>query len=135
MLVLKTRPPTIPPGLVRRPRLFDALTAAAQRPFTLVGAGPGGGKTLAVASWALSTSLSAKGYIGWLSLDDADNDPRVFWSDLLFALIASGGVPDDSPLRDLIPATGFGSAEALDVANHLAEWRRRSFWCWMTSTR
>jgi LuxR family maltose regulon positive regulatory protein len=119
MLVLKTRPPVIPPGLVDRPRLFDTLTAGAKLPFTLVGAGPGSGKTLAVAAWA--TAAAADTLMAWLSLDDSDNDPGVFWSDLLFAITASGGVPEGSPLRDLIPGSSFGSREVVDVTARLAE--------------
>ena len=51
LLTLKARPPLVPPGLVKRQRLNQSLTDAAQRPLTLVSAGPGAGKTLAVAAW------------------------------------------------------------------------------------
>jgi LuxR family maltose regulon positive regulatory protein len=119
MLVLRTRPPVIPPNLVARPRLSDALTVAVKLPFTLVSAGPGTGKTLAVATWARNDTGGVP--VAWLSLDDTHNEPRVFWSEVLFALTASGGVPAGNPLRDLIPAAGFGPADARQVIELLAD--------------
>ncbi len=40
-------------------------------------------------------------------MDETDNDPQAFWSDLLGALTINGAVPLDSPLRDLVPAVRF----------------------------
>ena len=119
LLTLKAVPPAVPPGLVRRPRLEERLTKGAMRPFTLVSAGPGAGKTLALASWVAAEVAPAP--VSWLSLDHSDNEPRTFWSDLLWALTASGAVPADSPLLDIIPAAGFGIDEALEVRSRLAE--------------
>ena len=116
---LKTRPPRLPPGLVRRPALDAALTAATARPVTLVSAGPGSGKTLTVAEWAGSGTLRLP--IGWLSLDASDDDVPSFWSNLIAALIASGGVPEDNALREFIPAAEFGAAEVLEVRARLTE--------------
>src|SRR6476661_5312194 len=104
---LKAKPPSVPPGLVPRPRLDERLKLAAQRPLTLVSAGPGAGKTLAVAAWVAGGA--APGRVAWLSLDGADNDPRTFWSDLLGALTDSGAVPHGSPLGEFIPAAGLGA--------------------------
>ena len=116
---LKTRPPRLPPGLVRRPALDAAFTAATARPVTLVSAGPGSGKTLTVAAWAGSGTLRLP--IGWLSLDASDDDVPSFWSNLIGALIASGGVPEDNALREFIPAAEFGAAEVLEVRARLTE--------------
>ena len=52
LLRLRTAPPAVPPGFVRRPRLEDRLTAGPAGPVTLVSAGPGAGKTLTLAAWA-----------------------------------------------------------------------------------
>ena len=119
LLMLKAVPPAVPPGLVRRPRLEARLTSGASKPFTLVSAGPGAGKTLALASWVASEAPPAP--VSWLSLDHTDNDPRTFWSNLLWAITASGAVPTDSTLRDIIPAAGFGIDEALQLRSRLAE--------------
>ena len=104
LLGLRTTPPAVPPGFLERPRLEAGLTAAASRPLTLVCAGPGHGKTLALAAWIRRQPGRS---IAWLSLDDTDNDPQAFWSDLLSALTTSGAVPVISPLRDLIPGVRF----------------------------
>jgi len=116
---LKAQPPAVPSGLVRRRRLEELLTGGASRPFTLVSAGPGAGKTLAVAAWIAFGA--APWPVAWLSLDHSDNDPRTFWADLLGALATSPAVPADSALRDIIPAAGFGADEALEVRARLAE--------------
>jgi LuxR family maltose regulon positive regulatory protein len=103
-LRLRATPPAVPPGFLERPRLDERLTAAASRPCTLLCAGPGHGKTLAVASWI---SHRTGEDVAWLSLDDTDNDPRAFWSDVLGALIITGSIPVDSPLREVSPAGRF----------------------------
>ena len=119
LMMLKAQPPAVPPGLVRRRRLEERLTAGTRQAFTLVSAGPGAGKTLAVAAWVASGT--APGPVSWLSLDHGDNDPRTFWSDLLGALTGNDAVPAESELRDIIPAAGFGADEALEVRARLAE--------------
>lgn len=115
----KYRPPSVPPGLVQRPELATRLTAAAELPLTLVCAGPGAGKTLTVASWAASPAVPDP--VAWLSLDSADKELLPFWSDLIRAVVASGAVPADSPLRDVALTTEFGSAELPMVLSRLAD--------------
>ena len=83
LLRLRATPPAVPPGFLERPRLDERLTAAASRPLTLLCAGPGHGKTLTLASWIRHRTDA---HVAWLSLDDNDNDPQAFWSDLLGAL-------------------------------------------------
>lgn len=119
LLAIKGQPPAVPPSSVRRRRIAEQLSASTKLPLTLVSGGPGAGKTLAAAAWAAYGD--APGKVAWLSLDESDNDPPVFWSNLLGALVLSGGVPDASPLRDIIPTAGFGVAESLEVRSRLAE--------------
>jgi LuxR family maltose regulon positive regulatory protein len=119
LVVLKAQPPVVSPDLVRRGRLEAQLSKGASQSFTLVSAGPGAGKTFAVAAWAASGA--APGPVAWLSLDMTDNDPRTFWWDLLQSVIGSGAVPDDHALRDIIPAATFGAVEAREVRARLAE--------------
>lgn len=104
LLTFRTTPPAVPPGFLERPRLDEGLTAAAIRPLTVLCAGPGHGKTLALASWKIARPSEK---IAWLSLDEADNDPQAFWFDLLGALTINGAIPVNSSLRDLIPAVRF----------------------------
>src|SRR2546423_457340 len=74
----------VPRAFVPRPRLIQLLDAGNERPVTLVSAGAGWGKTLLVASWAGAAARQEP--VGWLSLDNDDNDPAVFWSHVLSAL-------------------------------------------------
>ena len=43
--------PQLPPRYVTRPRLLACLDSAADRPLTLLAAGPGAGKTVLLADW------------------------------------------------------------------------------------
>ena len=44
---------------------------------------PGAGKTVLLADWAHSRPKAA---VGWLSVEEADNDPRCFWPQVAAAL-------------------------------------------------
>ena len=83
----------------------------------MVSAGPGSGKTLTVAAWLAGFA----GAQAWLTVDETDNDLRTFWSDVLAALAIGAVVPEDSPLRELVPASSFGAAEVLQVRAGLAD--------------
>jgi|GEM_PF-2903299 len=89
-------PPT-QPGLVNRPRLFDALDNAkhAGHKLILISAPPGYGKTTLLAEWIHNRSILA----AWISLNDADNDPVRFFRYLIL------GLKDQIPgLEDLLTA-------------------------------
>ena len=81
-LVLKAKllAPPIPAGYVPRVRLRQRLEPT--RPLTLVTAPAGFGKTSAVIEW-LSQSLAP---VGWLSLDEGDNDVARLFAHLVAAL-------------------------------------------------
>lgn len=96
--------PRLPPGLVPRPRINARLEAGTDRAVTLVSAGPGWGKTLAVAAWAAQSPSGRP--VGWLSLDAEDNEPGQFWTYVLAALRSTGAVPEDNPVARLAPAAG-----------------------------
>jgi LuxR family transcriptional regulator, maltose regulon positive regulatory protein len=75
LLVTKTVPPTLSSRQLRRPRLYAALDAGAERKVTLVLAPAGFGKTALVAGWlAAGTGRKA----GWVSLDSSDDEPSRF---------------------------------------------------------
>jgi len=75
----------IPPwqaAAVARPRLLERLTIGLRehRKLTLVSAPAGYGKTTLVAGWIHTLSQDSDNLrVGWLSLDEADNDPARFW--------------------------------------------------------
>ena len=117
-LRLRASPPSAPPGLVTRRAVTERLRRGAAGPVTLVCAGPGSGKTLAVASWLAGADVA--GPVAWLTVDDTDNDLRTFWADVLSAL-AVVDLPTGSVLRELVPAGRFGAPEMLRVRAGLAE--------------
>lgn len=119
LLRQRTSPPAVPTGFVRRARLESRLTEGVARPVTLVSAGPGYGKTLTMASW--DRLNVASGVAAWLTIDETDNDPQAFWSDVLAALTIGDVLPPDSVLREVVPAAGFGALEAQLIRAGLAE--------------
>lgn len=88
--------PPIPAGFVARPQLLQILDEAVSHRLTLISAPAGAGKTTLISSWAQSSHQ--KGIIyGWLSLDEADNDPQRFLQYLL-ACLEEWGLVIDLPL-------------------------------------
>ena len=83
LLSTKVHVPRRRRGLVSRSRLSERLSRGDQAALTLVSAPAGFGKTTLLTEW-----LTAAGgrSISWLSLDDRDNDPVVFWTYVITAL-------------------------------------------------
>jgi len=85
LLATKFFVPVASGPLICRPRLAGLLNESLKHPLTLVSAPAGFGKTTLAASWA--QSLAAKQLqVAWISLDEEDNDPRLFWSYVITAL-------------------------------------------------
>ena len=82
-------------GLVARSRLNERLSRGAESALTLVSAPAGFGKTTLLAEWL---GTAAEGYaVAWVSLDQRDNDPALFWPYVLAALrTAVPGVGQDA---------------------------------------
>ena len=72
-------------GAVDRPRLNERLSRGAESALTLVSAPAGFGKTTLLAEW-LAIASNDERSAGWLSLDQRDNDPVLFWTYLITAL-------------------------------------------------
>lgn len=72
--------------MVSRPRLLERMEQGLGGRLTLVSAPAGFGKTSLLAEWVAGASASG-GAVGWVSLDPGDNDPAVFWSYVLAALV------------------------------------------------
>jgi len=66
-------------GLVSRPRLDERLTRGAESALTLVSAPAGFGKTTLLAEWLAAAPADGPS-VAWLSLDQRDNDPALFWT-------------------------------------------------------
>ena len=88
VLTSKVTMPDLPGWAVTRPRIDKLIAEGARGPLTSVTGPPGAGKTMAVAAWAASTSYPC--ILAWVSIDDYDNWPRVFWSYVVAALRSAG---------------------------------------------
>ncbi len=84
-------------NLVARPRLVERLNAGLERKLTLIVAPAGFGKTTLLSEWI---PLSPR-QVAWLSLDESDQDPTLFWAYFIASLQALR--PDPRPQR-LSPA-------------------------------
>ncbi len=71
-------------GLVARPRLNERLSQGAEWALTLVSAPAGFGKTTVLTEWLAAAPAGL--FPAWLSLDQRDNDPVLFWTCLVTAL-------------------------------------------------
>jgi len=72
-------------GLVVRQRLRERLSAGTGSALTLISAPAGFGKTTLLTEWLASVPPGGLS-VGWLSLDEADNDPSLFWKYVVAAL-------------------------------------------------
>ena len=72
-------------GLVPRARLVERLDRGTERKLTLVSAPAGSGKTTVLAEWVAGTP-AMRWPAAWVSLDQSDNDPALFWAYFIAAL-------------------------------------------------
>src|SRR5260370_21898017 len=72
-------------NLLLRLRLSTLLDESLKFPLTLISAPAGFGKTMLLSAWAQSLPASYA-LVAWLSLDEDDNDPQLFWTYVLSAL-------------------------------------------------
>ncbi len=82
LLHTKLHIPGATPTLLSRPRLISQLHFESNGCFTLLSAPAGFGKTTLVTDWLRQQNNS----VAWLTLDEQDNDPVLFWRYLIAAL-------------------------------------------------
>ena len=103
VLVSKITMPGLPDWAIKRPRIDKLMEKGARGTLTSVTGPPGAGKTMAIASWAAARSVPYTP--AWITLDDYDNRPRVFWS-YVAAALRKAGIPvpriPPGPGRDAI---------------------------------
>jgi len=85
LLETKLHVPRLRRALVARPRLSERLSRGAESALTLVSAPAGFGKTTLLTEWLAEAPADGRS-AAWLSLDQRDNDPAVFWTYLIAAL-------------------------------------------------
>ena len=92
LLETKLHVPRLRRDLVPRPRLSERLSRGAESALTLVSAPAGFGKTTLLTEWLAAAPADGRS-VAWLSLDQRDNDPALFWTYLVAALqTAADGV-------------------------------------------
>jgi LuxR family maltose regulon positive regulatory protein len=82
LLVTKLYIPRLDTELLVRPHLMERLKQAADQPLVVISAPAGWGKTTLVAEWVRQAGHP----VGWVSLDEGDNDLARFWLHLIAAL-------------------------------------------------
>ncbi|NEK56512.1 helix-turn-helix transcriptional regulator [Geodermatophilus sabuli] len=110
LLATKLHRPQRRRGAVARPRLGEKLDRGAQRALTLVSAPAGFGKTTLLTEWLAAAGQGRS--TAWLSLDQRDDDPVVFWTYLITALQATAPGVGDAPLA-LLQSSGATLDEVL----------------------
>src|SRR2546427_4231042 len=85
LLATKFFIPSSSHALIPRPRLIELLNTSLECPLTLVSAPAGFGKTTLLSTWEQSLSPE-RPRIAWVSLDEGDNEPVLFWMYVLTAL-------------------------------------------------
>ena len=87
ILTSKITAPGVPDWAVPRQRITDLIAQGTRWcPLTVLTGPAGAGKTMALALWA----AAEPGPVTWVSLDEFDNRPWVFWSYVVAALRRSG---------------------------------------------
>src|SRR5271167_1725535 len=84
LVASKLRRPRTRPGSVRRSSLIERLARGDSRPIVSVVAPAGYGKTTLLSQWAEHNGQA----FAWVSVDEADNDPKVMLSYVAEALDA-----------------------------------------------
>ncbi len=123
LLATKLHVPRRPRSLVARPRLSERLSRGAESALTLVSAPAGFGKTTLLAQWLAAAPADGRS-VAWLSLDQRDNDPELFWTYLVGALktAAQGaGASTLSLLQSPQPPAEAGLATLLNDLDALSD--------------
>ena len=100
MLKTKLHRPAIFKEQVIRSGLIKKLESGLEKPMSLVSAPAGYGKSQTVSQWLQGTTTTSC----WISLDEGDNDLRVFLNYVVAALHTA--VPDSVPLTETISTAG-----------------------------
>ena len=101
LLETKLHVPRRRQSLVPRPRLSERLSRGTESALTLVSAPAGFGKTTLLAQWLAAVPADGPS-VAWLSLDQRDNDPALFWTYVVAAL------------RAAVPGLGAGALSLLE---------------------
>lgn len=82
LIATKHTRPQLPSMLVRRERLLQEVNEVLTHRLLLLSSSAGSGKTTLLSTWASRSPHT----VGWLSLDEADNDSTRFWASVITTL-------------------------------------------------
>lgn len=85
LLATKFFIPSSSHALILRRRLLTLLMKSLECPLTLLSAPPGFGKTTLLSHWIPSLPPE-RARVAWVSVDEGDNEPTLFWRYVLTAL-------------------------------------------------
>ncbi len=107
--------------LVMRARLIEKLNRCLEPGcrLALISAPAGFGKTTLIAAWVAAAATDRK--VAWLSLDEGDNDPVVFWSYVIAALRTQQAGVGEQALNLLTAQGGDLERKVAFLLNDLAE--------------
>ncbi|MEV6489103.1 AAA family ATPase, partial [Actinoplanes sp. NPDC051633] len=113
---------SVPPrraGTVARRRLIDVLGEGT--PLVVVVAPAGWGKTTLLTDWAHTVTGAGGTGVGWLTLDEADDEPSRFWTYFVSAIRVADGTLGEAALAALrVPAVDPLEAALPTLLNDLA---------------
>ena len=118
LVVTKLHPPSRHEQTVERPRLIQSLTARPGVRLNLVAAPAGFGKTTLLALWAEVQAEASP--VGWVSLDERDNDPVTLWSHILAAIQLVCPELSAVPPPDIVGVPGISAVLLPRFVNELA---------------
>ena len=118
LLLTKLRPPPARRQWVVRERLLERLRPEPGIRLTALVAPPGSGKTTLLGTWVELEASSRP--VGWVSLDEADNDPIVLWSHVLESLRRVCPALETSYAPERVGAAGIVDAFLPDLMNGLS---------------
>ncbi len=113
LLIGKFVPPSSRQGAADRSRLLDLCSGGASKKLTIVDAPAGYGKTTLLASWFEHAEKDGR-VVAWLSLEQSEDDPALFWRYVVGALRwagFAGGAEAESMLR--VPGTDVEAADSI----------------------
>src|SRR5205807_5963941 len=85
LLATKFFVPVTSHPLICRSRLSTLLEQSLRHPCTLISAPAGFGKTMLLSTWGQSLPAN-NALVAWVSLDEEDNQPQLFWINTITAL-------------------------------------------------
>lgn len=118
----RARRPTPSARTVARRRLHRLLDEACEAPLTIVAAGPGWGKSTAVAEWV--EFGRPRFAVVWLTLSPDDDNVSGFWASVKHAVRASGVLPDSHLLFQTSTAAGVNDEVVSALRGALAQIQR-----------